>query len=1200
LFVEVLEDRTVLSGLTLTLATHTLDESTGTTGTTATVTRVGLDNSQDMTVNLSSGDSNQVSVPASVVIPARQTSATFDVTALDGSGLNGSEPVVISASVAGNGPVGIDTGFGSNGYASVPMIRTWSSNFPDVKVQPDGKIVAASGAGVNGASWSVSRVNPDGTPDASFGTNGTVNTTFPGATIGHADGISFQPDGKIIVNGRINGGGSNYDSWAIARYNPDGSLDTTFGSQGLLRLQFTPSTGYGGWSYDTAVLPNGDILVGGTRFAPATGFSVARLTPTGQLDSTFGTGGLAGIEVDPHHSYYNETAQDMLVQPDGKIILVGFANFHALAVARLNADGTADTSFNGTGVQLIEASTFGSQYSYANGGAVALQPDGRILVTGYIDNSNNSNSDWAVARLNADGSLDTTFNGTGVASQDWHGLADYAQDVIVQVDGKIVVAGSDSNGTDGYDLAFARYNADGTLDTSFNGTGQFTMPVYSSVFEEIWAVDLQTDGKLVGLAGYANGMEIVRVNMNLYGAADTVTVVDNESPPQLTAPAYQSASEGISQMFDLGSIADGSGDAPYSVDVNWGDGSADTLFTQAAAGALTGQAHAYDDEGTYEIHISVTNADSNESAVTEFHATVSDVAPTAGLTGPTDGFQGVSGQARTFMLTASSPSQADQANGFTFQVNWDDGTAAQTITGFSGTAATHAYAAPGTYSISMTATDGDGESSAPATLSVTIRPTEQQGSVLAVGGTGGDDSFVLTPGTTSGTIGVSLNGSSLGTFNTSQVEVFGGAGNDHVTVQGTSAADACTINSTSVSIKGVSIGGADIESWTVNGLGGNNTFAINGSGLGATLLGGAGNDTFTVAKGVVFDGSIDGGGGTNTVVGGGSANTWIVTGANAGTLNGTLFVNIANLTGGSAADSFTIDSGASLTGMLNGGGGTNTLDYSAYGSGVTVNLQTHAATAVGSFTNIQSLVGSGSGANTLIAANVSNTWNITGHNAGKVGSLAFAAIQNLAGGSGADVFRFSNGKGVDGSIDGGSGINWLNYSLYTSGVNSNLSTGTATGAGGGVANIQNIIGGAGNNTLTGGASGGILVGRGGNDVITGGSGCSLLIGGKGSDQIIGGSSDDIVIGGTTTYDTNTTALLALLAEWQRTDETYQQRIDHLRGVTAGGLNGNYFLNVSTVSNLSATDTLTGGDGMDWFWAHSQNEITDLQSGEQVN
>src|SRR5262249_30240164 len=105
----------------------------------------------------------------------------------------------------------------------------------------------------------------------------------------------------------------------------------------------------------------------------------------------------------------------------------------------------------------------------------------------------------------------------------------------------------------------------------------------------------------------------------------------------------------------------------------------------------------------------------------EFHTTVSDVVPTAGLSGPTDGFQGVSGQTRTFTLTASSPSQADQANGFTFQINWGDGTAVQMVTGPSGTPATHAYAAPGTYTMSMTATDGDGESSAPTTLSVTIR-----------------------------------------------------------------------------------------------------------------------------------------------------------------------------------------------------------------------------------------------------------------------------------------------------------------------------------------------------------------------------------------------------------------------------------------------------------------------------------------------
>ena len=106
---------------------------------------------------------------------------------------------------------------------------------------------------------------------------------------------------------------------------------------------------------------------------------------------------------------------------------------------------------------------------------------------------------------------------------------------------------------------------------------------------------------------------------------------------------------------------------------------------------------------------------------------------------------------------------------------------------------------------------------------------------------------------------------------------------------------------------------------------------------------------------------------------------------------------------------------------------------------------------------------------------------------------------------------------------------------------------------------------------------------------------------QGGDRIVGGSGGNIVIGGYSSLDPRGDALLAILAEWQRTDETYQQRIDHIRGTTAGGLNGGFFFNSSTVFNDFAPDTLTGGPGLDWFWANlPQDTITDLQVGELIN
>src|SRR5262249_8144739 len=150
------------------------------------------------------------------------------------------------------------------------------------------------------------------------------------------------------------------------------------------------------------------------------------------------------------------------------------------------------------------------------------------------------------------------------------------------------------------------------------------------------------------------------------------------------------------------------------------------------------------------------------------------------------------------------------------------------------------------------------------------------------------------------------------------------------------------------------------------------------------------------------------------------------------------------------------------------------------------------ATKTGGFANIDRLVGSNSIADKLIGPNATNIWSITGTNAGTVGSFSFSAVENLTGGTGVDEFAFSDGKTVSGKIDGGGGGDWLDYDSYTSGVNVDLTANTATGAGGGIANIRNVRGGHGADTLKGNAQGNILIGGLGNDTITGG-GRSILI-----------------------------------------------------------------------------------------------------------
>src|SRR6202011_215013 len=183
---------------------------------------------------------------------------------------------------------------------------------------------------------------------------------------------------------------------------------------------------------------------------------------------------------------------------------------------------------------------------------------------------------------------------------------------------------------------------------------------------------------------------------------------------------------------------------------------------------------------------------------------------------------------------------------------------------------------------------------------------------------------------------------------------------------------------------------------------------------------------------------------------------------------GISFTGFQNLSGGAGNDTFLFSDGARVTGTIDGGGGSNTLSLAAYSTPVTVNVQAHTATGVGgSVLNIQSFVG-GSAVNTLVGPDTATTWNITGSNAGSLtGGISFTAFQNLSGGSAADAFVFADGARVVGTIDGGGGSNTVNLAAYSTPVTVNLQAHTATGAGGSVLNIQSFVGGGTVNTLVG-------------------------------------------------------------------------------------------------------------------------------------
>ena len=327
----------------------------------------------------------------------------------------------------------------------------------------------------------------------------------------------------------------------------------------------------------------------------------------------------------------------------------------------------------------------------------------------------------------------------------------------------------------------------------------------------------------------------------------------------------------------------------------------------------------------------------------------------------------------------------------------------------------------------------------------------------------------------------------------------------------------------------------------------------------------------------------------DTLIGADSNTSWNITGPNSGSLNGNFyFSSMENLAGGLANDSFNF-LGGFVSGTIRGGKGNNTLNYSSGFGPSAVDLQRSAATGVGGgFGQIQNYIGKDSldpgNFDTLIGANATNTWNISGKNSGNVnGNFNFIGIENLTGGTGVDVFRLAAGSFVTGTVSGSSnntGGDWLDYSAFTTQVTVNLAAGTATGIGN-LLNMQNVHGGDGVNTLAGNSQGNILVGGLSNDTITGGTGRNLLIGGAGSDVVTGNNSDDIVISSYTSYDNNLAALASIFAEW-RSPLTFDQRIAHLRN--GGGLNGtNVLVADSTVFNDVVPDTISGGGGRNWLW-----------------
>lgn len=387
-----------------------------------------------------------------------------------------------------------------------------------VAVQADGKIVVA---GNSGTDFAVVRYNRDGSVDGGFG-----GITDMGSADDNAQSVALQKDGKIVVAG--------YSGWvpqnfALARYNVDGSLDTGFDGDGKAITEFDRNSSH---IDGIALQKDGKIVAAGHS---STRLAVARYGTDGSLDTSFGAGGTVLTSVGSNSS----SGHDVLVQPDGKILVAGHSNAsqyfadHRFALVRYNADGSLDTSLSGDGMVTTD---FG--YS-ADGYSLALQTDGKIVVAGQ------SGRDFAVARYYANGILDASFGTGGKVTTDFGGGDDEGRDVIVQKDGKIVVAGYTDDGAE-YHFALARYNPDGSLDAGFDGDGKLTSDFGGS--DAAYSLALQADGKIVVAGsrwetGSSQTYDFALARYNPDGSLDTtfgIPAPPNQAPtgnPTVKLPA---------------------------------------------------------------------------------------------------------------------------------------------------------------------------------------------------------------------------------------------------------------------------------------------------------------------------------------------------------------------------------------------------------------------------------------------------------------------------------------------------------------------------------------------------------------------------------------------------------------------------------------------------------------------------------------
>jgi uncharacterized delta-60 repeat protein len=397
-----------------------------------------------------------------------------------------------------------DLNFGENSIATTAInTYEWANT---IAIQDDGKIIAA-GKSNNGDHWNMVlvRYNSDGSRDSSFGQDGIVEYDLGNGKDSEAMSVAIQKDGKIVVAANL-----SVSKMCVMRFRPNGELDSDFNDTGIACRAVGS---YGSLAYHVSIQEDSKILVAGYSGGDndTSCFGMVRYTSGGSIDTSFNGGEVINCDI----TYYGYDSA-VAFQENGQIVIVGTKD-EKFALARYNMNGSLDTGFGVNGLVNLEVGA-GSNV----GTSVVIQSDGKIVAGGkaYNGDSNNaSNYDFALIRLDINGSLDTGFGNNGMVMTDVSGDDDQFIGIAIQDNDKIIALGKSYYWGWIYIISMTRYTKDGKLDKSFGVDG-----IVTDSAGVMFDLALQKDGKIVLAGGKDNGNDDDVAVIRYYG--DTQIVME--------------------------------------------------------------------------------------------------------------------------------------------------------------------------------------------------------------------------------------------------------------------------------------------------------------------------------------------------------------------------------------------------------------------------------------------------------------------------------------------------------------------------------------------------------------------------------------------------------------------------------------------------------------------------------------------------